>query len=76
MNITILNYSGYSPAKLGMTAHSCAICADDCLDSWFLKGRFLDAAEALSFARRELSTYYIARDDVTGDYLVFSRAAA
>lgn len=71
MNIAILS-SSYGP----MPDSARVICASNCLDCGIIEGRFADAEGAGAFARRELSTYYIARDDVTGDYLVFSRAAA
>lgn len=76
MPITVLNYSGMSPSALGLTERSRAISADNCRDYGIIEGLFADHEAAAAFARRKLHTYYIARDDVTGDYVVFSHAAA
>ena len=52
----------------------------DCPARWEAKYinqmRLPTSGAAQDFAQRELSRYYIARDDVAGEYLVFSRAAA
>ncbi len=76
MPITVLNYSGRSLSALGLTERSRAISADNCRDYGIVEGLFADLEAAEAFARRKLHTYYIASDDVTGDYLVFSHAAA
>lgn len=71
MNITVLN--NFRGPILDICRE---LCTYDCLDYGIPEKRFADFDAAKAFARRELhESYYIARDDVTGDYVVFSRAA-
>lgn len=76
MNITVLNYSGRSLAGLLSTESARTACADACVYDAIVEGRFASFDEAEAYAQRKLVVYYIARDDVTGEYLVFSHVAA
>lgn len=73
MNITILNVAGYPPSALGMGAHSLEITAETCLDHGAVEGNFVDFSSACVFAQGLGRHYYVAGDNVSGGFTVFTR---
>ena len=76
MNIIILTDSG-QPFDLGphLTESARKVCEFVCLDQEAVEGHFAEFDAALAFGQRNLAHFYIARDDVSGGYVVFSHAA-
>lgn len=72
MNISIVNISGSHPAALDIrTERQLSLVADSCVSMCAIEGRFPGLDSALSFARG-FDFYYVARDDVANEYLVFT----